>query len=275
MLSPNSGLLTERIEGVLHLTIDRPPQLNALLTETLDELVAALRAGASDDGVKAAVIAGTGRFFCSGVDLSTVRLDEPQTVETVAAANRAVAAIAEFPHPVVGAVCGPALGVGVSLALACDLTVAAVSSYFRLAFTQVGLMPDGGATALVAASVGRARAMRMALLAESIGATEAAEFGLIAQTYPDEQFDDHLEELLKQITTGPAAAFTKTKQAINAATLGQLPDAMSREITGQAALLATADFAEGIAAFREKRPVRFTGGRSEKYGTHARKAHLT
>lgn len=257
MLTSKAGLLTETVGPTLQVTIDRPRQLNAVLTETLDEIAAALDRHASDPQIRAAVLSGSGRAFCTGADLNTVSFDEPLTVDMVEAANRVVTAIGRFPHPVIGAVRGPAAGVGVSLALACDLTVATESSYFLPAFTQVGLMPDGGATALVAASIGRARAMRTMLLAERIDAATAAETGLIAAIYPDDEFDGRLEDLLHRITSGPAAAFAETKAAINAATLGHLPDALDRESAGQATLLPSADFEEGITAFREKRPARF------------------
>jgi enoyl-CoA hydratase len=125
-----------------------------------------------------------------------------------------VARIRAFPRPVVAAVNGPAAGVGVSLALACDVTVATESSYFLLAFTKVGLMPDGGATALVAASIGRARALKMALLADRMPATEAVSAGLIAGVYPDDEFASAIKGITDRLATGPADAYRWTKDAI-------------------------------------------------------------
>ncbi|EKT76599.1 enoyl-CoA hydratase [Rhodococcus opacus M213] len=160
-------------------------------------------------------------------------------------------------RPVVGAVNGPAAGVGVSLTLACDLTVATKSSYFLVALTKVGLMPDGGATALVAASIGRARAMKMALLAERLPAREALTAGLIADAYSDDEFASAVENLTRRLTNGPGDASRWTKDAVNDATLTELDNAFAREPNGQLELLATPDFEEGVTAFRKKRPAAF------------------
>ena len=147
-----------------------------------------------------------------------------------------------------------AIGVGVALALACDLTVAAEHSYFLLAFSKVGLMPDGGATALVAASIGRARAMKMALLAERLPASEALAAGLIADVYSDGEFHYAIESLTCRLTNGPTDAYRWTKDAVNDATLTELDIAFARERKGQLELLATPDFEEGVTAFLDKRP---------------------
>lgn len=237
---------------VLRVTLNRPARMNAVTTQTLDALTEAFTVYAGDTSVRAAVLTSAGQAFCAGADLAT----DP-TAETVDAANRAVARIRAFPRPVVAAVNGPAAGVGVSLALACDVAVATESSYFLLAFTKVGLMPDGGATALVAASIGRARALKMALLAERMPAAEAASAGLIAEVYPDDKFAPAIKNITDRLATGPADAYRWTKDAINDATLTELDNALAREWKGQSELLASADFAEGVAAFRAKRPAVF------------------
>src|SRR5699024_8257526 len=157
--------------------------------------------------------------ICTCDELNTDALNDPPGPETIDEANRAVAAIRAFPRPVIGAVNGPCAGVGVSLALACDLTIAAESSYFLLAFARIGLMPDGGATALMAASIGRARAMRLALLAERLPATEALAAGLIAQVHSDTGFPAATARLTRRLAEGPADALRATKDAINDATL--------------------------------------------------------
>ncbi|WP_231609938.1 enoyl-CoA hydratase-related protein, partial [Rhodococcus sp. CX] len=140
-------------DGVLRVTINRPARMNAVTTETVEAVADAFEKHADDASVRVAVLTGADRAFCTGADLSGRDLTGPPSPAIIDAANRAVAAIRAFPRPVIGAVNGPAAGVGVSLALACDLTVAAESTYFLLAFTKVGLMPDGGASALVAASI--------------------------------------------------------------------------------------------------------------------------
>ncbi|TWH42182.1 enoyl-CoA hydratase [Rhodococcus rhodochrous] len=244
-------------DGVLRVTLNRPARMNAVKTETLDAIADAFEKYADDASVRVAVLTGAGRAFCSGADLSGRDLSTPPSADTIDAANRTVAAIRAFPRPVVGAVNGPAAGVGVSLALACDLTVAKESGYFLLAFTRVGLMPDGGASALVAASIGRARALKMALLAERLPAGEAVTSGLIADVYADDEFDGAVETLVQRLADGPSTAFASTKNAINDATLTELDNAFTREREGQLVLLGSADFTEGVTAFQEKRTANF------------------
>jgi enoyl-CoA hydratase len=231
--------------------------MNALTTETLNALLGVFRDRARND-VRVAVLEGEGKAFCTGADLAEAATTGPPTPDMIDAANDVTRAIKSFPAPVVAAVRGPAAGVGVSLALACDLTVAAESSYFLLAFTKVGLMPDGGATELVAASIGRARAMRMALLAEKLHARDAFDSGLITQVFADDEFGDEVARLVQRLGNGPGAAFKHTKDAINDATLTELEAAFIRERDGQMKLLAGPAFAEGVAAFQEKRPAIFS-----------------
>ncbi|MFC9518060.1 enoyl-CoA hydratase-related protein [Nocardiaceae bacterium NPDC056970] len=257
MTTTEPGVVSTVENGVLRVVIDRPASLNAVRAETLDSIADAFEKYSADPDARVAVLSGAGRAFCTGADLAGLDLSAAPSPVIIDAANRAADRIRAFPQPVIGAVKGPAAGVGVSLALACDLTVASESSYFLLAFTRVGLMPDGGATTLVAASIGRARAMALALLAERLGAAEALDAGLIAQVYTDDEFDTEVEALAGRLAEGPALAFHKTKAAINAATLGQLDTAFEREREGQLELLAAADFAEGVDAFQNKRPARF------------------
>ncbi|MCJ0905000.1 enoyl-CoA hydratase [Rhodococcus sp. ARC_M6] len=257
MTTVDPGVVCTVEDNILRVTISRPASMNAVNVETLDAIVDAFERHSDDPHVRVAVLAGSGRAFCTGADLAGVDLSSPSSPETIDAANRVVATIRAFPRPVIGAVRGPAAGVGVSLALACDLTVTSESSYFLLAFARIGLMPDGGATALVAASVGRARAMRMSLLAERLTASDALQAGLIAQVYADGEFDAEVEVLARRLVDGPATAFHRTKDAINDATLGQLDAAFKRERSGQLELLAGADFAEGVSAFQNKRPAKF------------------
>jgi len=178
--------------------------------------------------------------------------------DIIVEANRAIRAIAALPRPVVAVVQGPAAGVGVSLALACDLVLASDKAFFMLAFTKVGLMPDGGASALVAAAIGRIRAMRMALLAERLPASEALACGLVSAVYPADDFEAEVDRVLAGLLSGPMVAFAKTKEAINAATLTELDPALERELQGQAVLLRSHDFIEGATAFQQRRTPNFT-----------------
>ncbi|MDO5711402.1 MAG: enoyl-CoA hydratase-related protein, partial [Micrococcales bacterium] len=185
--------------------------------------------------------------------------DDETSVATLDAASALVGAIRRFPRPVVAVTRGPVAGVGVSLAIACDFVVAADTAFFMLAFAGIGLMPDGGATALVAASIGRARALRMGLLGERVTAPQAHDWGLISHVAPAGDLEQMSEELIATLATGPSLGYRATKDAINDATLTQLDDAFRRERQGQGDLLSTRDFKEGAAAFQERRRPRFEG----------------
>jgi enoyl-CoA hydratase len=144
------------------------------------------------------------------------------------------------------------------LALACDVVLASEKAFFMLAFTKIGLMPDGGASALIAAAVGRIRAMRMALMAERISAADAFDWGLVTAVYPPESFEAEVAKVIESLVSGPVVALRKTKDAINAATLVELEPALEREKQGQLVLLESADFLEGTKAFQQRRAAKFT-----------------
>jgi enoyl-CoA hydratase len=254
-----AGLDVTLSGGVLSVTIDRPDSLNSVTTPVLAGIADAMEQAATDPRVKVVRLGGAGRGFCSGAGMSAddVAGGGPGS-EIIAEANRAIRAITALPRPVVAVVQGPAAGVGVSLALACDLVLASDKAFFMLAFTQVGLMPDGGASALIAAAIGRIRAMRMALLAERLPATEALSAGLVSAVYPAEEFDAEVDKVVSKLLAGPVVAYAKTKDAINATTLTELDDALEREFRGQSVLLRSHDFSEGATAFQQRRTPNFT-----------------
>jgi enoyl-CoA hydratase/carnithine racemase len=245
--------------GVLTVRFARPDSLNALSAAMLDEATDALAAAAADPAVRAVVVTGTGRAFSSGADIGEGDPGDPALIGTLDSGNALVAAIVSLPKPVVAAVNGLAAGIGATIALSCDLVVAKRSSYFLLAFVNIGLMPDGGATAIIPAAVGRVRAARMALLGERLPAADALEWGLVSHVVEDEQFDAEVAALAARLAEGPTAAYARTKEALRQASLGLLAQAHAGERAGQLEMFGTADFAEGIAAFRERRAARFTG----------------
>lgn len=239
--------------AVVTLTIRRPDSLNSVNAAVLHDLADFVEAAPGWSGAKVLVLRGEGRGFCSGADIGGGEGDGPPGTDTIVAGNRLVGLLRDSSLPVVSVIQGPCAGIGVPIALAADLPLASSKAFFMLAFTKIGLMPDGGATALVAASVGRATAMRLALLAERLPATDALTAGLIAAVYDAEAFDAEVQQVIDQLAAGPAVAHARTKAAINAATLGSLDQAFDLEAAWQEGLLAAADFAEGTDAFRDKR----------------------
>lgn len=248
--------------GVLTVTLHRPDSLNSLTAPMLRTFAETLERAAQDSRVRVVRVGGAGRGFSSGAGISESDHANPGAAGTPAevldAANRCIRAIVALPQPAVAVVHGAAAGVGASIALACDVVLASEKAFFMLAFTKIGLMPDGGASALIAAAVGRIRAMRMALLAERIPAAEAFAWGLVSAVYPADDFDAEVDAVIARLVGGPAVALRKTKDAINAATLTELEGALEREKVGQLMLLDANDFREGTRAFQQRRAATFT-----------------
>jgi enoyl-CoA hydratase len=259
LLETDDLLVELRGDGALWLTFNRPEVFNAFSGELSVALAERLEDAASNDAVRVVVVTGSGPAFSAGADISGEDAHERFDVRALDAANRIIRAVTACPKPVVAAVNGVAAGVGCSTALAADLVVAAESASFLLAFARIGLMPDGGTSATVAAAIGRARAMRMALLAEPLSAREAYDAGLVSHVATDEEFPALVDTVVRRLTRGAPLAQAATKKAVNAATLGQLEGALERERTGQTMLLRTADAAEGMRAFNEQRRPEFGG----------------
>jgi 2-(1,2-epoxy-1,2-dihydrophenyl)acetyl-CoA isomerase len=249
-------------DAIATITLDRPDALNALTVPMKRELLAAFRSVERDAAVRVAILTGAGRAFCAGQDLHE-RLQPdaaPLGEELRERYNPIVRAMRGLEKPIVGAVNGVAAGAGASLAFACDLRVAAESATFALAFGRVGLVPDTGATWLLPRLVGSARAAEIALLNAPVKAAEALSMGLVSRVVPAGELMAAAREVAGQLAAGAPRALALTKRALNAAWDRGLDAALDYEAQLQDLAGRTADHAEGIAAFMEKRPPRFRGG---------------
>jgi 2-(1,2-epoxy-1,2-dihydrophenyl)acetyl-CoA isomerase len=257
-------LIWERSGPVGRLTLNRPETLNAWTAEFGSELRSVIEGEASEESVRAVLITGAGRGFSSGADLKAgfeAAEDGRPDIRTELRDiyHPALAGLRRLPKPVLAAVNGPAVGIGCSLALACDLVMAGESAFFSLAFVNIGLMPDGGSTAFVPPAVGKARAFQMALLGERISAAQALAWGLINWVHPDDRLMDEASALAERLAAGPTRSYASAKQALNRFIYGDLDAQLELEAELQHALGRTSDFVEGAAAFVEKRPPAFTG----------------
>jgi 2-(1,2-epoxy-1,2-dihydrophenyl)acetyl-CoA isomerase len=255
-------ILTERQGGVLTITLNRPERLNAASIELADELSAAFY----DLGdARAVLITGAGKGFCSGADLAARgQADERRAKGGSHLAlqnhyNPLVSQILRCPVPVVTAINGAAAGVGCSIALAGDFVLAGQSAYFLQAFVNIGLVPDGGSTWLLARAIGRARATRMMMLGEKIAAREAEEWGLIYKAVEDAALMDEAIALAARLAEGPTLAYATMKTNIMTALDGTLPQVLLAEAEGQRTAGASADAMEGGMAFLQKRKAQFQG----------------
>jgi 2-(1,2-epoxy-1,2-dihydrophenyl)acetyl-CoA isomerase len=251
-------------DGVGTMTLNRPDALNAWNRQLGDDMNEALQGFADDPAVRAIVITGAGRAFSSGADLRGGVETRPDGVLDVLTPlresyNPFLHRVRTIAKPVIAAVNGPAAGIGCSLALACDLIVATESAYFLLAFVNVGLSLDGGASQSLVARIGHARAMEMACLGERIAAPQALDWGLINQLAADGAFPAAVATLAARLAAGPPGSYAAIKQAINAAAFGGFAEQLDLEAVLQQERAASRDAQEGVLAFAEKRPARFTG----------------
>jgi 2-(1,2-epoxy-1,2-dihydrophenyl)acetyl-CoA isomerase len=252
-------------DGGAVIELNRPESLNAWNRGLGEELLAAVQRAGEDETVRAVMITGAGRAFSSGADLREQRDGTGESgIPDLGARLKELyhpilLGVREMPKPVLAAVNGPAVGIGCSLALACDLVIAAESSYFLLAFINIGLVPDGGSTAFVPARIGGARATEMALLGERVPAPEALEWGLVNRVLPDDAFEDAARKLLAYLAKGPTIAYANAKRLLNRRLYPDLAEQLDAEAEAQREQGQTSDFIEGVLAFSEKRPPNFTG----------------
>lgn len=261
-MSEYQTIRVDRDGPLMTITLNRPDRLNAMPPQMADEIGAAFY----DLGdARAVLITGEGKGFCSGADLaargeaSALAAKGGSHLALQNHYNPAISQVMRAPVPVICAVNGPAAGVGCSLALAADFTIAGESAYFLQAFVNIGLVPDGGSTWLLARAIGRARATRMMMLGEKISAALAEEWGLIYKSVADAELMGEARALAEKLANGPTLAIKTMKENINLAMDGTVQQVLVQEAEGQRLAGASADAKEGGMAFLEKRKAQFTG----------------
>ncbi|MCZ4548971.1 enoyl-CoA hydratase-related protein [Gordonia rubripertincta] len=244
--------------GVARVQIDRPHRKNAMDTATSNAFIELLGEWADNEAIRVVVIGAGGRDFCTGADIvdmasapapQSAAEGEDRATKTIDTGCRVVRAIRALEVPVVAAVGGPAAGIGASIAFASDLIYAASDAYFLLAFVNIGLMPDGAATATVAAAVGRARANELALLGERLPAAQAYADGLVTAVVDADALDAKVDHVVGKLLAASPRALKITKKALDAQTLAGFDLALELERQGQIELLQSPEFAALIAAF--------------------------
>lgn len=255
-------LLLDVREDIATLTLNRPQRLNAFNRTLLAELHAALRAVIELGSVRALVLTGAGRAFCSGADLMARATDmNPQDPDQLMRDfyNPAFALLRELKMPTVAAINGPCVGAGMSLALSCDIVLAARSAYFLQAFVNIGLVPDMGSTWLLPHRIGDARARALMLLGEKLPAPRAEEWGLIYRAVDDAALADEARQIARRFATGPTQAYLLIRQLGREAWKNDLAAQSELERQLQATARDTQDAKEALKAFAEKRPPKFEG----------------
>jgi 2-(1,2-epoxy-1,2-dihydrophenyl)acetyl-CoA isomerase len=255
------NLIFENRDGVVRITLNRPDVFHALSPALVAEITSAIRTAANDDSVRVVLLTATGeKAFCSGADLKEASASGKSAGEILKEYYEPmIIAIRDIPKPVVCRMNGLAVGAGCSLALACDMVIAADDTYLSLLFVQIGLMPDAGATFILPRLVGMARAFELASTGRRIPAPEALAMGLITHSVAREALDEETEKLVAYYRHAPTRAIGAMKHAFNQSMHSNLPQMLETERESQEMLFGTRDVREGIAAFLQKRKPDFQG----------------
>ena len=256
-------LLQARAGGVLTLTLNRPEKLNAFDGALRDALLAAIEAAAVDDAVRVVIVTGSGRGFSTGADLDDLfdpNGDASASVrEQLAGYNPIVLGIRRMEKPVIAAINGVAAGIGLSMALACDLRIAAAEAQFTMGFSRIGLVPDGGATLLLPLLAGLPRALAFAWTSDVITADEALRIGMLNDVVPGDALAREAQALANRLIAVSPTALALTKRAFNAAVCPQLEAVLEREAVLQEEAARSPGVLEAVNAFRERRDARHGG----------------
>ncbi len=265
----DGSVLYRRHDSVATLTLNRPESLNAMNEPMMAEIERILIELEADTEVRAVVLTGAGRAFSSGGDQKRRPGEGQQPFfdgdlggALIERLNRCILRMQRLEKPIIGSINGVAAGAGMNIALATDLRIAADTARFGEVFTRVGLVPDGGGTYFLPRLVGTAKAMEMILLADIIDAQEALRIGLVNLVVPAEQLENETLKLAERLAQGPTGAYGLAKTGLYQGLGMSLEDVLNMEARNQAIAVRTPDRAEGVAAFLEKRPPRFTGRRS-------------
>ncbi|WP_174508848.1 2-(1,2-epoxy-1,2-dihydrophenyl)acetyl-CoA isomerase PaaG [Klebsiella sp. R390] len=257
-------ILSEVEQGVMTITLNRPDRLNSFNDLMHQQLAACLTQAERDDAVRCLLITGAGRGFCAGQDLNDRNVDPSGPAPDLGLSverfyNPLVRRLAALPKPVIAAVNGVAAGAGATLALGCDLVLAARSANFVMAFSKLGLVPDCGGSWFLPRVAGRARAMGLALLGEKLSAEQAAQWGMIWQLVEDAELADTSRQLARHLATQPTFGLGLIKKALLASETQGLDAQLDLERDYQRLAGRSDDYREGVSAFLAKRPPQFSG----------------
>jgi len=261
---PYKTILFDIVDNIATVTLNRPDKLNSFTEEMHGELRDAMQRVRDEASLRVLVLTGAGRGFCAGQDLSERVMSGDATDMDVGSTlernyNPLVLGLRDLPIPVVCAVNGVAAGAGCNFALAADIVIAARSARFMEVFSRIGLIPDAGGTYVLPRLVGQARALGMALLAEPVSAEQAEAWGLIWKCVDDEALSTETNRVATQLAAGPTKAYALIKKALYASSQNNAERQLALEAELQRQAGRTADFKEGVQAFLEKRPARFSG----------------
>jgi 2-(1,2-epoxy-1,2-dihydrophenyl)acetyl-CoA isomerase len=256
-----AAVLSGIADGIMTITLNRPTVLNAMNADLLAQLGAAFAAAKHDDAVRAVLLTGAGRGFCAGADLTTNSMRTGSDVQEMMRGryHPIILMMRQFPKPIVGAINGTAAGGGMSLALACDIVLAAESATFLQAFTKIGLVPDCGSTWFLPRMVGDVRARALIMMADKITARDALQYGLVWKVIADDALLSEARACAARLATMPTRAYDLVKQALAASSSNGLAEQLELEARLQGQAVRTEDHREGVNAFLEKRPPVFKG----------------